>query len=173
MKLYSFREGPLTFKNAKTADPQKIGEALATISISNGGKLETKAVVSAATSPKHVLHKHFEWDDKVAADRYRQETAREMIQVIRVVEDTKPQSEQRERRAYLSIGEKDGRSYRTVEEVIGSKDLQLKVLQQAERDLEAWQFRYAELQEICDIVTTARAKLQERIAKAQHEARVQ
>jgi hypothetical protein len=171
MLRYSFREGPLTFKNHDHADPQAIGEALAKISAANSGRLETKVVLKAASNRTHILHKHLEWNDAIAADHWRQEQVREIIGVIRVTDDASSQ-EPESRRAFLSINDKkEGRHYRTVQDVLNSRDLQLKVLQQAERDLEAWQIRYGELREICDIVMTARARLQEQIARAQKEAR--
>jgi len=146
---------PLALKNAKDADPQKIGVALSEIAAVSGGHLKPAAVVEAARAPRHVLHKHFEWKDSVAAERYREQQARQIIRSVRIVNDddeTKPQA------AYLSISDKGGVSYRPLEAVINSVDLQLQVLKQAERDLDAFERRYRDLNDICDLVKIAREK---------------
>jgi hypothetical protein len=49
------------------------------------GRLTPLAVVDAARSKSHPLHKEFEWDDKKAAHRQRLDRARELISYIVVV----------------------------------------------------------------------------------------
>lgn len=68
-------EQPLAFKAAAKADPQRLGEALATIQDAHGGRLEPEHVVDAARPKNSVLHKHFEWDDAAAAEAYRKDQA--------------------------------------------------------------------------------------------------
>lgn len=163
MIRYAFKDRPLTVKKADKADPQKWGEALAKIEAANGGHLKPQAVVDTASNPRHVLHKHFEWDDAVAANAYRVDQARTMIRSITVEDsdgDNKP--------AYFSVAERAGVSYRSYQDVVGSADLQMAVLKAAERDLGAFQAKYAELTEICDIVHEARERVADRI-KAQEE----
>lgn len=58
--------------------------------------------------------------------------------------------------AFLSVNDKDGISYRTVSEVRSSRDLQARVLKQAEKELEAFETRYRELSDICRLVREAR-----------------
>jgi hypothetical protein len=157
MIRYVFRDEPVAILNAKKADPQKIGLALARVAREGNGRLTPSAVVEAASDPKSALHRHFEWDDAKAASAYRIDQARELIRVIRIEDDgDAPQ------RAFLSVRDDAGVSYRTAAEVAGSLDLQLAVLRQAERDLEAFQKRYAELRDICDDVSSARDKVRQR-----------
>ena len=66
---------------------------------------------------------------------------------------------------YVSVATKAGTAYHKIEDVKRSVDLQVAVLRQADRDLEAWEKRYAELTEICQVVRYARERLRER-----HEA---
>ncbi len=87
MITYTFRDEPVAILNAKKADPQKIGRALAKIAEANAGRLTPGAVVEAARSPNSALHRHFEWDDRKAAEAYRRDQAREIIAVIRVEQD--------------------------------------------------------------------------------------
>lgn len=158
MVTYVFKD-VLTIKAADKADPQKIGEALAKISEAGAGELTPANVVEAARAPRHILHRHFEWDDAKAASSFRIEQARSIIQSIRV-EDA--DADEGSTRAFVSVTAKGGTSYRTVSDVRNSADLQVLVLAQAERDLESFQRRYRELGEICSIVRTAQEAVKER-----------
>src|SRR5215475_4546630 len=95
---YQFKEAPLVIKNAKNANPQKIGEALAKIAEQDGG-LTPAATVNAARPERHVLHKHFEWDNDIAAELFREDQARGLIRCIRIVDET----DDTPKMAFLSI----------------------------------------------------------------------
>ena len=147
MIKYRFKEDePLTIKAADKANPQKIGEALTKISAINGGHLVPAAVVEAARDAKSVLHRHFEWSDKVAAEKFRLDQARSLIRCIHVESED---AESGVTRAFLSIREKTGVSYRTITDVLNSSDLQQRLLAQAEKDLLAFEARYQNLEDIC------------------------
>lgn len=148
-------ERPLTIKNAKKADPQKIGDALTAISNKVGGRLTPKAVLQEAKAPKHFLHQYFEWDDALAADHFRQDQARTLIRCVQIVNDD---DADKFAPAFLSISDKSGVSYRPLQVVMASTELQLAVLQRAERDLESFERRYRDLGDICDLVRVAREK---------------
>ncbi len=153
---YTFKEGPVTIKNAKTADPQRIGESLAEIAAASEGHLTPHATVDAARDPRHQLHGFFEWDDQLAAESFRLDQARSLIRSLCVVDDEREQDPP----AFFSISEgKNGTSYRPVQDVLGSVDLQNSVLKAAERDLRAFEARYARLEEICAIIREAREKI--------------
>jgi hypothetical protein len=47
------------------------------------GRLTPRNVVDAARDPANPLHRRFEWDDSVAAERYRLAQARQLIQTVR------------------------------------------------------------------------------------------
>ena len=165
MVEYVFRE-PLTLRNGKDADPNVVGKALEKIMAASGGKLEPPLVWQAAKAPKHPLHRFFEWDVQKAAEAHWSDTARAIIRSVRIVreEGEEPQV------AFLSIADKGGTSYRHVNEVLGSADLQLAVLKAAERDLGAWEKRYRELVDICDDVKAAREKIATRRSKLESRA---
>jgi len=48
------------------------------------GRLEPKQVIEAARDPASPLHSYFEWDDRVAAERYRENQARTLIRSVTV-----------------------------------------------------------------------------------------
>jgi hypothetical protein len=167
MVKYVFKEGPLTIKAAKDADPQAIGVALATIAENGGGELTPKAVVESAREEDSPLHGHFDWDDATAAEKWRIEQARDIIRCIRVEDET---SDGDPPRAFLSIRDDGGTSYRSVDEIRSSSDLQEKLLAAAERDLEAFTVRYRSLKEICAIVETAKTVAKARRSKNETRA---
>ena len=164
---YAFRDGPIPLKNAKDANPQRIGEALAEIAAAVDGHLTPHATVKAARDPNSPLHRHFEWDDAAAAEAYRLDQAREIIRLIRIEDD----AQENDPPAFFSISEgKAGVSYRTYGDVLNSVTLQDAVLRAAERDLKAFEDRYTRLKDICDIVREARERITARRA-SQSESR--
>jgi hypothetical protein len=161
MLSYTFKDGPVTIKNSRKADPQKIGAALAKIAEQQKGRLTPPAVVEAARDQKHPLHRYFEWDDQIAAESYRMDQARVLIRSVRIVRD----DDEEPAPAFLSVTDKGGVSYRTLKDVMDSADLQNSVLVSAERDLAAFEKRYRVLSDICDIIRDAREKVAARRSK--------
>lgn len=153
MIRYVFKDGPVTIRGSKDANPQAIGEALSALAAAEGGELTPRAVVEGARDPGSALHPHFDWNDAEAAEKWRVEQARDLIRCIRV-DDL--DSGQEPVRAFLSIVGDAGVSYRTVQEVRSSSDLQQRLLAAAERDLDAFTTRYRVLKDICAVVETAK-----------------
>ncbi len=161
MIRYVFREPPAGIPNIDGADPQTIGEALDKIADDNDGELKPQVIVDTAQPADHPLNPHFEWDDGIAANAHRLDQARRLVRVIRVVDDSEEDPEPR--RAYLSIrSPKEGRRYVPHREIINSSRLQLLVLEEAMRDLESWERRYAEIVDICREVRVLRERLRDR-----------
>ena len=73
---YRFKKGARV-----SGDAQAVGEALDKIRRRKAG-LTPRTCVDAARPEGHVLHPHFEWDDAKAADCYRLDQAREVIQAV-------------------------------------------------------------------------------------------
>jgi hypothetical protein len=72
-------------------------------------------------------------------------------------------------RYFHSIHDSEGTAYRTVDEILGSRQLRLALQLAAERDLASWQKRYDELTEIVGLVAKARAKLRKQIDEEKGE----
>lgn len=162
---YEWRDKPLTILNAKRANPQRIGEELARIAANHGGRLKRRDALAAAENPRSPLHRHLIWDDQEAATRYRLDQIGEIIRLIAAVEITADRGEVRGP-AFVNINEggKLGHSYRPLSAVFDNLDVQLAVMKQAERDLAAWERRYTELTDLCDLVRQARETLADRRA---------
>lgn len=163
---YVFKDDqPLGFKNSGKANAQAIGDALEKITEAHGGKLTPRVALDAAKAPRHPLHKHFEWDDEKAANAHRLDQARSLIRSICIVSTT--DNEPKNIPVFVSITQRDGISYRRLSDVALDADLSNALLKQAEKDLAAWEARYARLADVCSIVADARAKLRERYATAE------
>ena len=163
MIRYAFKDGVLPIKNVKAADPQSIGESMAAAAEAAGGHLREEALHEAAKDPSHAMHQHLEWDDTVAGKLYRFTQIRQIIRLVAVADD---ESNEAPARAFYSIADKGGTSYRTLNDVMTSVHLQEILLAGAERDLKAFEARYRDLTDICDIVRDAREKVAKRRAKA-------
>ena len=80
------------------------------------GKLTTANVLEIARDPRSPLHKHFEWDDALAAESYRLDQARALVQSYRLhIVDT---GGERNMRYYTNVIVRDEHAYRHTEEVI-------------------------------------------------------
>ena len=66
------------------AKKEAVAERLEEIRLKNGGVLRPTDVVGAARDPKSVLHDEFEWDNSVAAERFRIDQARTLISSVSV-----------------------------------------------------------------------------------------
>ena len=148
--MFVFKDNePVRLKNAKDADPETIGVALEQIAKKNGDQLQPRTVVDEARDPTNPLHKHFEWEDGVAAEAYRVQQARALIRIVLVADDTKPEAPPT--RAFFAINdEKEGYSYRPVAQVVSSVEMRLSLLKSARRDLRAFRERYRSIKELCD-----------------------
>ncbi|MBP30440.1 hypothetical protein [Methylobacterium sp.] len=169
MIRYVFKEDePVRIKSAASADPQKIGEALQYIADQHGNRLTPKAIVEAARAEESPLHPHFEWNDVVAADKYRRTQAQDLV---RIVCRDEPGEKEPRPRAFLSVQDEAGVAYRSLDTVRKSEPFQEALLASAERDLEAFQKRYRSLTDICDVIQAAREKIKHRRVPANTESR--
>lgn len=155
---------PLRIMHAKHANAQVMGEAIAAISIERGGAIKPADIVLAARETEHPLHPFFEWDDTSAAHKYRLDQARHIIRIVRIEDDTVARGSER---AFLSVNAGTGNCYHPIEAVKRSASLQKAVLERAKRDLEGFEHRYAELRDICELVMTARKRVQRKIAESE------
>jgi len=165
-RQYAYR-----LNNIKEVDADAVGKRLAQLRDKKKGRIQANDVVDECRSRTHPGHRMFEWDDSECGRLYREEQARELLEIVRFT-DGKADSEPR--RLFLNlIDPKDKeRSYRSVEDVMSSRDLQLQVLRAAERDLRLFESRYQELLDICALVRAARERISE-ARKTAEEAHAQ
>lgn len=106
----------------------------------NGGLLTVTAVVEAARDEDSPLHRHFDWDDNTAAEKYREWQARTLIQKCKITIEHRPDTIVR---AYVSVpsDRKEG-GYRAVQDVVDNADLKASLLSEMGRRITYWQKQY-------------------------------
>lgn len=116
--------------------------------------LTPELVVDVARPPEHPLHQRFEWDDTVAAERFRRGQAAELIRSVRI---TYRVSEDRDQsvRAFSCVRENRGPGNYVPTDRVLSDPLQRRILlADCRRDWQAFQAKYACLEEFAEIVLT-------------------
>ena len=115
-------------------------EELERILEENDGLLTVSAVVEAARSVSSPLHKHFDWDDTSASEKYREWQARTLIQKCKITLDHKPDTVVR---AYVSVpsDRKEG-GYRAMHNVLSDSVLKDCLLAEMRKRIAYWQKQY-------------------------------
>ena len=103
----------------------------------NGGVLKVDDVIEEAKNVNSVLHQHFAWDDSEAADQYRRQQARALIQRCRIqLVETEPVKI----RAFVSLptDREQGGGYRLTTEVMGDEYLKDEMLRDIRMTIQRW-----------------------------------
>ena len=133
------------------------GDALTTeiiaIRDAHGGELKPEYVLDAARDPGHTLHSRFEWNDSVAAEKFRLEQAHHLIQKAKV-SFLPPGSDGPPRltRAFVAIRAAEGHVYDPVEEVAQDPLRRKMALADMKHDWEVLRRRWEEYKEFFDMV---------------------
>jgi hypothetical protein len=151
--VYQWKEGSRVPVKAQIA-----GEHLERLQSQKGGRLTPIDVVRDARRKSSPLHSAFEWDDRKAASIYREERARYILRSLVVVIATQePDSGDEERpvRAFVNV-EKDSESFYTpTVTALSDEELRRQVLEDALRELHAWEQKYKDLKELVAVFTAA------------------
>lgn len=151
---YSYREG---FHIDKKFDAQVVGEMCEELSNTIG--LTPKTLLDANRDEDTPLHDYFEWRDDVAAEKYRESQAQYIIRSIVIVpdEENKPKV-----RAYGSVVIGTKPTYEHIETIVKSTDLIQQMLENAKKELFAFQTKYnalrnyVELSEVFTVIDNLR-----------------
>lgn len=118
----------------------------------DAGELKPSIVLDRARDPRHPLHDRFEWNDGVAAERYRIQQARELIRSVEWVYAEEPDGAPKKVRAFHSVNRVDGPTYVPAQEIQQDEFMSKLVLQAAEREWKSLQRKYGHLAEFLAIV---------------------
>lgn len=155
MTIYRWKVG----SERKGGDVQAIGQILSDLVQQHGDRLKPSVIVDAARPETSPLHSQFTWDDVKAADLYRRQEARMVMNSIRVVvdEDSEPQP------MFISVIEtvfdEPDRAYVTTARAMRDAELTAQILQQARRDIASFRQRYGHLKELAEVADYADASL--------------
>lgn len=123
-------------------DAQTAGEELHRIYQKNGC-LDAHDIVNESRSDDAPLHQCFEWDDEKAAEKYRENQAKDIVRSI-IITQEKPNHEAIAVRAFVSVQE----SYHPIEVVVNSAEQYSNLLKSALAELKAFEKKYAILSEL-------------------------
>lgn len=126
--VFGFKDGSRVH-----GDPQKVGEELTRIRQQRGA-LRAPEVVDEARKSGNPLHRYFEWDNRAAADKYREEQARHLIASVVVIQ-TAEHGEVNPIRAFVKISTEQIDSYEPIATVMGDAGLRERVIREVIEDI--------------------------------------
>lgn len=124
------------------------------------GELTPKAVVEVARNTNHPLHHRFEWDDRVAGERYRLVQASELIREVKVTYTT-PSGEDHTVRAFTSVRlaqDVQSQAYKPTDEVLEDEFMRNLVLNECQREIDTLNKKYGHLKEYAALLRAAAEK---------------
>lgn len=115
------------------------------------GELTPALVVETARDPEHPLHSRFEWDDSVAAEKWRLEQASQLLRVVKLPADP---SRPDDLRAFVAVKGKDSHKadYVPTEEALADEFVRKLVLRDMEREWRLLKRRYEHMREFADLI---------------------
>jgi hypothetical protein len=134
-------------------------ELLTQMARQKGGVLMVDDVLSAAQDEGSILHKYFVWDDNEAADLYRRQQARTLIQKCRIqLVETEPVSI----RAFVSLptDRNAGGGYRLTAEVVSDASMKEELLHDIRLTISRWTRKLHLLdQDIADLLIEVETRI--------------
>lgn len=120
---------------------------------SDDGRIDPARVVDDARPKNSALHNCFEWSDKVAAEKHRENQARQLLRSVEIVR-TDDQGKREKSVAYVSVCPPftEGAGYTRTEEALGDPTSRDLVLGLAWSQLQAWHKRWGRLAEFAQVV---------------------
>ena len=149
--IYKFKNGA----HVKGVSAQVAGETCA--QLESEGKLTPHDLVEVSRPEDAPMHKAFEWNDAVAAERYREMQASYIIRSIVV----KPETTTEPVRGFVSIAKpladedevpvKPKHEYRAINNVLSDESMRSQMLANALAELAAFRRKYVTLTELAEV----------------------
>ena len=118
------------------------------------GVVTPASLLESASSRRSPIHGCFEWDDTVAAGRFRVEQARRMLKDLIIVSSN---GEAREYRAYVHVSTKSVKGFQAIVQALGDPESREYILARAMEDLAAFERKYRSLKELAGLLHSMRA----------------
>lgn len=131
----------------KKADPNKVAAEINSI----GESARPEQIVALGTNKDTELHKCFEWDDTIAANKYRIEQAKDIAEsllVIRIKPEKTDEPTTKLRAMYHLPGTP---GYQQSIQIVRNEDKYQRLLEQAKTELRMFKAKYSMLSELQDI----------------------
>jgi len=130
---------------------QEIGEAIEDLQDKIGAEVKPSHLLDAARSKSHRLHSYFEWNNSVAAEKYRNEQAKDMIRSVVIIIETPIGPT--ETRAFVSVKSEteDGRRFVTVAQAMSNENYRNQAIEEALKKARFWRSQYKKYTELAPI----------------------
>ena len=136
-----------------SADPAKVAAELEEIRRRSAGVIVTEVVLEEARNETTELHLCFEWQDDLAAEKFRMIQARTVVNSLRVVmEDASDNQEPA--RIYINVPSSDAthtNHYVLRQEAVCREETRGFVIARAVQELQNWTQKYGDLEEFAEI----------------------
>ena len=132
------------------ADANAAGQQFEALSETVGLTAET--VVDANRPADAVLHDEFEWDDPTAAEEWRKQQARHLMNCICITAHTGNDGDEQQEttvRAFFNVEES---TYEHIGVIFADEDKRAKLLASAKRELETFRSKYKTLKELAPVL---------------------
>lgn len=129
-------------------DADKAGQHIEWLQQKRGGSLTAKDLLEDARSAKSPLHKAFEWSDGKAAEAYRLQQARHILQSIIIEVKIKRGADPTPMRAFVNVEKRGQSTYVGLQTAMSDRELRAQVVERAWQELLSWRNRYTEYSEM-------------------------
>lgn len=144
MENFTYKWYPQCEFNRK-ADPVKVGNELSEL----GETVNERQIVDKAKDTTTELNKCFEWNDEVAADKFRLEQARRICTMLHIVYlDDKKQEDEKPKEFRVLMHEPGNPGYTQTMVIFKQEDRYESLLKQAMYELRCFKNKYSMIQEL-------------------------
>lgn len=116
-----------------------------------GESATPQQILDKARDSTTELHKCFEWDDSVAAEKYRLQQARQIVGSLVYQKAETEQPEAPKIRVMQSIVTEDTMAYKPVKVIVQNQNEYSQLLTRAKKELTAFKSRYERLSELEEV----------------------
>ena len=133
--VYKWRAG-YNFK----ADPEKAAKVMN--KLAKKGELNAGNLVEVSRPVNAPLHDDFEWDDTKAADNWRKQQGRCMINSLLMIPEESDMKEKEPIRAFFKVPQVDNSQYESTEVLIRTQNGRDALRDQAQKELSSYRQKY-------------------------------
>lgn len=127
-----------------------VSKVLTELAESEGG-LTPKSLLDASRDVSAPLHNEFEWNDGIAAEKYREYQAQKIIQNVYIRYSTDEEEREQQERAFVPTPEQKS-VYVTLKSALTNDQWKAHLMEDAQRDMRAFAAKYRRLTELQDLI---------------------
>ena len=133
----------------RDTDAEMLGQIVA--SLAGDVVAQAEALVDAARPVTSPAHPYFEWDDGLAAEKYRREQAQYYVRSIEVIHPEYHEPVRAFHNVCMTINDEKVRGYARLEIVESQEELLAQVIAEAKAELVGWKHRYSFYKRLRDV----------------------